>query len=163
MVPTQANTAALNSAFGSGGWVYLGTVPYGNNNNRPNALIVFSMSGNQTVLASSTTTVLRGAVLRAQTGTTLTWTYSAGSSLASNQVPVSLLIGDLQLYTEPDTNIAATAQADTNTYAVLFNKTSSSSVIPIPNYPLALGLINTTAFSVAQALSLTSYQDSLLK
>ena len=98
VLPLQANFATLNSNFGTNGWVYLGTLPYGDNSGTANAILVFKMSGNLVILTNTCVangTQSGGIRLATQSvaGATLTFTYAAGTNIATPQIPNQFLLG----------------------------------------------------------------------
>lgn len=98
LTPVQANFATLNSRLGTNGWVYLGLIAYGDNSGTANAVVKFAQSGNftqfrNTCVANGT----QGSGIRLATqgaaGTTLTYTYAAGTTISSAQIPSQVNMG----------------------------------------------------------------------
>lgn len=92
VIPTQANFATLNSNFGTGGWLYLGMIPYGDNSGTANAIVKFAMSGNLTMFRNVTLGSAQsqsGPRLANQSvaGSAVTWTYASGTTISSAQIP----------------------------------------------------------------------------
>ncbi len=92
VAPTQANYSTLNSNFGTSAWVYLGTLPYGDNSGAASAVPIFLCSGNTTVFdnvltLSSAAGPARGVRLATTSGAaSLIYTYGPGTSLSSGQI-----------------------------------------------------------------------------
>lgn len=108
--PTQANFATLNSNFGTNGWVHLGYIFNGNGLGSSSDIVSFVQAGAMTLFSNAVSAnVLTGCgVLIAGTSgaTSLTYTYSAGSS--ASQIPNTIS------HVMYQTATAATA----NTYAI---------------------------------------------
>lgn len=88
--PIQTNYTTLNSNFGTNGWVYLGTIAYGDNSGATTSIVKFSQNGNITTLGNllvgnaSTLMGIRFATTAA--AATLSYTAANGSSTAA-QIP----------------------------------------------------------------------------
>lgn len=96
IVPVQANYATLNTNFGVNGWVYLGVLPYGQNDGTGNIFPVFNMCGNRITLRNSngsSSENTTGVTLTVASTSVLAWAYAAGTSLSSGQVPAQLVFG----------------------------------------------------------------------
>lgn len=93
VIPTQGNYATLNSNFGTNGWVYLGTLPYGDNSGSTTSVPTFVMSGNAVLFSNATTATgsIAGVKLTSTAGaTSLTYTYASGTAIGSGQIPTHL-------------------------------------------------------------------------
>lgn len=91
--PTQANFSTLNSRYGNSGWVFLGYIVNGDGTGGGGSsdIQTFKQVGNRTYYTNASTGnvgTISGLRLATTAGaTTLTWTYAAGSSLSSGQLP----------------------------------------------------------------------------
>lgn len=95
--PVQANFAALNTNFGTNGWVYLGTVRYGDNGSNAAAIVSFVQVGNKTVFTNVATgfqvVALQGVEISSTaSATSLVYTYSAG--MTAKQIPSYFTIAE---------------------------------------------------------------------
>lgn len=93
--PTQANFATLNTNFGTNGWQYLGYVGYGDNSGAASAIMKFVQAGNMTLFYNTLTNNAgangTGARLASSaSASSATWTYAAGSNIATPSVPNTL-------------------------------------------------------------------------
>jgi len=90
-LPTQANFSTLNGYFGTNGWVYLGLIRNGDSVSSNDVILAFKQHKSHTTFTNvhngnAVATPAYGGINLASTGagTTITWTYGAGT-------------GDLQL------------------------------------------------------------------
>lgn len=93
VIPTQANFATLNTAYGTNGWVYLGTFRYGDNAGATGVVLDFVQIGNYTmfknVMTGNAGENTRGTRLATTAGaTSISYTYAAGTGAA--QIPAHL-------------------------------------------------------------------------
>lgn len=167
--PTQANFATLNSNFGTSGWVYLGVVPYGDNSGATTAVPTFLMAGNQTFLTNSvsSTGALQGVVLATTTtATSLTYTYSAGSTAGT--IPGHLKFGTYfagKTFDAAGKGMRFVNSGGTIQYGMTVDTAENVANSWRSYLPLTLGLIATNLNSSSGnnwAISLASYVDSVL-
>ncbi len=83
-LPLQANVSTLNSNFNTNGWAYLGLIRNGNSQNNDTDILGFTMAGNEThflppAMASLFEAQVGVLLANASTGTSITYTYSAGT------------------------------------------------------------------------------------
>lgn len=164
VIPTQANYATLNTAYGTSGWVYLGCVPNGDNSAATGDIPKFVMSGNRISLYNSVTaaTSSRGVRLANTAGaTSLTWTYAAGTDLSSGQIPGHILIGDVGFCSAAQAQLTLLDSAGT---FGLMSWTPSAGVLNVivPNWTLSQGVKENSGNNVAKSILLQSYQDNVL-
>ena len=92
--PSQANYATLNSRYGTAGWLYLGTIFYGDNSGTANAIVSFVQTGSMTVfknsLVTGTSRTSNGVRLSQANATSTTWTYASGNTTSSGQLPANI-------------------------------------------------------------------------
>lgn len=96
VLPLQANFATLNSNYGTNSWVYLGLIRNGDNSSTSGDILLFSMSGNQTLFRNNCVTAggEDATGIRLATGsnvTSLTYTYTAGTGAA--EIPGNVVNG----------------------------------------------------------------------
>lgn len=101
-LPRRANISTLNTAYGTNSWIYLGVIANGNNSNATGDIFKFSQSGSTTRLDRALTTgnvaSMTGIRLASTaSATTLTWTYAAGGSISSAEIPNSISVGHFQV------------------------------------------------------------------
>lgn len=94
--PVTANYATLNTAYGTNGWVYLGSIRNGDDAGATGDIMNFVQHGNltmfQNTLAAASGNNTFGLQLKSSaSATTLTWTYAAGTG--SEQIPSHILVG----------------------------------------------------------------------
>ena len=94
-LPLVANLATLDAAYGSNGWVYLGLVRNGDGASAASGFLDFKQIGNTTLfrntVAANSNMPMTGIRLATTAGaTSLTYTYSAGTSGAV--IPGNILI-----------------------------------------------------------------------
>lgn len=98
LLPLQANFSTINTNFGTDSWVFLGTLPNGDNSGATNVILKFAMTGNfislrNTCAANGT----QGSGIRIATqsvaGATLTFTYAAGTNIATPALPNQISMG----------------------------------------------------------------------
>lgn len=84
VAPIRANFATLNTALGTNGWLYLGTVRYGENSNNTSKLLAMMQSGNMTIFLDQyaavnvTARIVGFVIATASGGTSVTYTTSRG-------------------------------------------------------------------------------------
>lgn len=92
VIPTQANFATLNTAYGTNGWVYLGEIVNGDSASAQGDIVSFVMSGNRTIFKNAAVggvDTFYGVIMAATAGaTSVTYTYAAGTGNA--QIPAHL-------------------------------------------------------------------------
>lgn len=93
--PTFSNYTALNTAYASNGWVYLGMGRYGNNDDITTGLLRFSQRSDMTILLSSAAASNRGVVLSSGSPVSVAnYLYAAGFS--GTQIPSNITFGLIQ-------------------------------------------------------------------
>lgn len=96
VLPLQANFATLNSNFGTGSWVYLGLIFYGDNSTNTTTIMGFHQAGNVTMFNDGVTgnvTTLCGPRLATSAGaTSVTYTYATGTSTPNLPANITLVI-----------------------------------------------------------------------
>lgn len=89
VLPTQANYSALNTAYQTSGWVYLGMVRNGDNSGAVADILTFMQSGDMVVFSNTCAgngSAGNGVSLATTAGaTSLTYTYASGTGAA--QIP----------------------------------------------------------------------------
>jgi hypothetical protein len=87
--PTQANYSALNTAYGTNGWVYLGYIRNGDNSGATNSILKFYQSGAVTYFGNTATGNSNdGSGIRfATTASAGTLTYSASVGFTTTDIP----------------------------------------------------------------------------
>lgn len=84
VLPIRANFTTLNTAYGSNGWVYLGTIRNGDQSTATGDILKFVMSGNMTVFKNNCANAGvgsgTGVLLASGTAASTTYTYSAGTA-----------------------------------------------------------------------------------
>ncbi len=123
-LPLIANFATLNTNFGTNGWVYLGLIKNGDNNDTASSILAFVQSGPEYVFVNPNTDMSQAVpgptlMLATTPGTTTsTWTYSAGTGAAD--IPDHIAIVDLSVNfarnTSGDASYVIRNAADTITY-----------------------------------------------
>jgi hypothetical protein len=97
--PIPANISSLNSFFGTNTWTYEGAWPYGDGSGATTTFPKCFMNGNMTSCwnaASSNGASMPGVRLATTAAaTSLSWSYTSGTSIASGQVPPQLTIGTI--------------------------------------------------------------------
>lgn len=166
ITPTSsANFALLNTVYGTNGWVYLGTIPNGDNSGATADIPAFTMSANRVSFYNNLTGVAnntKGVRLATTAGaSTLTWTWTAGFTLSSGQLPPQLVIGDVAVENGSGGGININDAAATISHILLTGFTGNV-ILQIPNMSLFKGLRNAPGASIAQAISLSSYIDNIL-
>lgn len=165
--PIQANYATLNTNFGSSGWVFLGYIAYGDNSAVANAILKFYQAGNFTLFdntCSGNPTNSSGIRLATTAAaTSITFTYAAGSNIATPQIPNTITMG---LFISGHGSIANT-QAATNSSAA-YNYVSYQSVAGISTQyphrwsPVAVGYKHTSGGAVGLDIFLNGFIDGAL-
>lgn len=168
VLPITNNFTTLNSNFGSNSWVYLGTVPYGDNASATTAVPNFTMGGNTVLFRNSpNANVASMPGLRIATtagATTLTWTYAAGTALGSAQIPTNITQAICSVALA---GVGSTAKVEdsgaANRFAFVSDATNGFTVPPFPMNPnLGLKVSNGTAASRATDIFINGYVDSVL-
>lgn len=165
VIPVQANFSTLNSNFGTNGWVYLGEIRNGDNAGATGDILRFTMSGNKTVFRNAATGVALNVVgIRLATtasGTTLTYTYAAGTGAA--QIPAHLVIGTYTGATNTDNGLGTLSQANGLNYQYAGSITGVGAMLRANDVALADGLVcSTGSGAVGFDISLAGYVDSVL-
>lgn len=165
VIPTQANFATLNSNFGTNGWVYIGTLPNGDNSGTAGSIPKFAMAGNKVTFYNQCVTSsrnIRGVRLANTAGaTSVTWSYASGTALGSAQVPGHILIGDFAVSMENTGQMSLTDSGATYNIATTY-PTTGLSISYVSNSYLGEGLKNSSTASVAQGITLSGYIDGVL-
>lgn len=163
VTPVQANYSTLNTNFGTNGWVYVGVVPYGDGASVPGAFTVFYQSGNSFVLANNIGDGRGHGVRLATTASAqnLTWSYAIGSSIASAQVPPTILIGTFSVYTGSNGNWVITP-SDTNFYYEERESQSGERYANVANAVISRGMKSNNDGTTANTIYLTGYVDNVL-
>jgi hypothetical protein len=97
VTPVATNFAALDTAYGTNGWTYLGYIRNGDQGSTPGDILAFDMSGDQIRFRNAMTggnsgTGLPGIRLATTaSGTSITWTSATGTSGAV--VPPTAIVG----------------------------------------------------------------------
>lgn len=132
--PTQANFATLNSNFGTNGWVYLGTIRYGDQSGTANAILVFSQSGSLMHFMNKcvgNAYPARG-IRVATTASATSLSYSPVSGTTGATIPTHLLSSNL-LFTSslnPATNINMQVfEVNTSGFMILNVSTGGNGVV----------------------------------
>lgn len=163
VIPTQANYATLNSNFGTSSWVYLGTLPYGDNSAATTAIPKFVHVGNRIVFYNISSTNMQGVRLTNTAGaTSLTWTYASGTTLSSAQVPGHLVSGIYSI--KQGTNGVSASVQDSAAGFSFISATwgSGNHTFFTPEEYLAMGAKVTPSSSMAIDINLTVYTDGVL-
>lgn len=162
--PIQANYATLNSNFGTNGWVYLGTIAYGDNSTHASNILKFVQSGHKTsfynAMSGASLTLLGTRIVTTAGATSLAWSYGAGSSMPS--FPNHFTMGTIMCSATASTKIEVD---DQTTGANLWYTTALSSTsysVRISDYPLTLGVNMVPSGSTAMDQSLASFTDGVL-
>lgn len=94
VLPLRANFATLNTAYGTNGWVYLGMIRNGNNDNAVADILKFFQSGNVTHLTNASTAagVNMPGTLLASSASATTTTYTATFGTGATDVPNHLAL-----------------------------------------------------------------------
>lgn len=167
--PIQANFATLNSRLGTNGWVYLGTLPYGDGSGTANAIPLFTMAGNRvtfynTGAGAASTNGGQGVRLATVNGTaTLTWTYATGTSIASAQVPSHILIGDIQSSLQSGGTLLQIQNSGAiYNFTVIGVGAGSAPVVITPGINLTAGIKQSASGAVNQDIWFHGYVDGAL-
>lgn len=166
--PIQANFATLNANFGTSAWVYLGSLPNGDNSAFGNIIPAFSMSGNVVTLWNSCTlnhaaaTPARGIRLTTTaSATTLSWSYAAGT-VVGNNFPANIVIGYIAASIGGGTQCYLQNAAGSNNYLVLILATAGAYFLPIGPIQLTQGFKQTASAATTQDIVATGYIDGAL-
>lgn len=167
ITPTSGNYAALNTAYGLNGWVYLGTIPYGDGGAASTSIPKFSMAGNKVSLynsmSGSSANPLRGIRMANTAGaTSLTWTYTIGTNIGQGTVPNTLTQGTLCAGATATTTHNILDSGSTVSYIFIGGLSSNNAVNCVPDAALAGGLKIIPSGSTAQDISLATYTDNVL-
>lgn len=169
VVPIQSGFATLNTNFGTGSWVYLGMIAFGNNSNTVNAILKFFQAGNATVLYQTCTgnanAGLTGIRLATSaSATSATWTYATGGGIASAQVPNQFVFANYQTATgggETVTTITDSAAA-INWQSYSGAATFLQSILDTLMKPISVGVKLTVTGAAALDVHLTGWVDGVL-
>lgn len=94
VLPLRANFSTLNTAYGTNGWVYLGLIRNGNNDNTTGDILKFFQSGNITHFTNASTaagTNMPGTLLASNASAT-TLSYTATSGTGTTDIPANLAL-----------------------------------------------------------------------
>ncbi len=101
VTPVQANYSALNTAYGTNQWVYLGMIAAGDGSASASNILKFVQVGNQTAFynacatQNAVVTTVPGILLavNSSSAASLTYSYTNGTNIASRQIPAHLITG----------------------------------------------------------------------
>lgn len=107
-LPLQANFAALNTAFGTSGWVYLGMIRNGDNSGTTGDILNFRQCGGMTLFFNTCTgsSLDMHGIRFANTAGATTLTYSETSGTGTTDIPDHLLLCSYDIAATPGTNQA---------------------------------------------------------
>lgn len=166
LLPIRANFSTLNSNFGINGWVYLGLIGNGDNSGATGDIMKFYMVGNRTIFYNTTAgNVASGSGPRLATtasATSLTFTYAAGTNIATPQIPNNVTIG---LYLGTHQNGANTENilGSSGTYN-LFSYKASAGIFGcfLVEHPVAEGLQIVSGGAEGHDIFLRGFVDGVL-
>jgi hypothetical protein len=169
VLPIQANFATLNTNFGTNGWVYLGCLANGDNASSTNVILKFIQSGSyftfrNVCVGNANNCVGVRLATQSVAGASLTWTYAAGTNIATPQTPNQFTSG---LIIAAGNNTAQeTAQlldaASTIRYMAISSPSGGSNSVWSSFMPLVDGAQMTGSASNKHDIFMASYFDGVL-
>ncbi len=163
--PTQANFAALNTAYGTNGWIYLGYIFNGDGYSAAGDICDFVQSGNFTQFRNLNNAIVDNGfgVTMANTAgaTTLTYTYAAG--MGNTQIPDTVSNVIYEVHSAALTgNVIARDSSDNSSYYQVY--TAAGIVVQRFLAPASLGVkvSNGPATSVAYDILMAGFYDTAL-
>lgn len=164
VIPTQANYATLNTAYGTSGWVYFGMTRNGDNSTVAADILDFIQIGNTTYFRNINGTAsanLAGIRLANTAGaTTLTYTYASGTGAA--QIPAH--IGAVSYFVDTTTGAAVKSILKTGGGDWLFQSGTNTGLIVYGVWTRAGTVVhsNSAGESEASSICLTAFMDGVL-
>lgn len=169
ILPIRSNIATLNSNFGTNSWVYLGMIANGNNSNLTGDIVKFSQCGNYTRLDGTVTSgqslSLTGIRLATTaSAVTLSWTYAAGTNIASGQLPNNIGLAEFQVWHVGRTGVSLDSfDAAQNFYYQAINTNNANTVYKFQARPdLGIRTKGSTGVADPMDIHLSAFWDSAL-
>lgn len=163
VIPVQANYATLNTAYGTNGWVYLGTIRNGDNSGIAADILGFKQCGHQTVFNNTAAgaSLSSSGILMASTAgaTSLTYTYAAGTGAA--QIPAHLTVVDYSGVIGAGSGTSQASEAS-NAYQLAAGIGTARFMHRLCDLNAAVGILLSNGSSVAMDIYLSGFTDSVL-
>lgn len=164
ITPNQSNFSALNSAYGTNGWLYLGWIRNGDNSASTGDILNFTQSGNMIFFKHVNGTAganhLGIRLANTASATSLTWTATAGTGAA--EVPSNVEMG--LVFVDTTTGAAVKSILKSST-AFLFQSGTNTGLIVYGTWaPLTQNLVHTNSAgeNEATSISLSAFIDTTL-
>jgi hypothetical protein len=170
LFPYQSNFSTFNTNFGTNSWVYLGTLPNGDNSGATNVIKKFVMVGNTVFLQQATTTgfnvvgTCTGLLYATTAGaTTLTYTLATGGTVGT-QLPLHFILVNWYLACAPAAGeLRIQDSSGSRQIATTACPTSNSGGANLwVDQVLGIKITNGASASKAQDIALHGYVDGVL-
>lgn len=169
VLPTQANYATLNAAYGTSGWVYLGTIRNGDQGGTTGDILDFTMCGNVTkfnnIVSSGNSGRKAVGVLMATTAGATSLTYSVSTGTSGATIPSHLTLIYWGASETGGASHSVTVSYSGGTDRVFFDQDSLTAfTVSLPPIPSGNGIkiANSGAISTVADITLQGFVDPVL-